>query len=96
MIETVRWKQHQTLVFFGRNGTGLCTGIEVFDYDAVVTLTPFTSKDRLARCEIAVPLSSVPGLIDALEKVHRQHERQGPDLKPLATTLEQVHQQCKR
>ena len=55
MIETVRWKQHQNLVFFGRNGTGLCTGIEVFDYDGVVTLTPFTSKDRLARCEIAVP-----------------------------------------
>ena len=89
MIETVRWKPHERLVFFGRNGTGRCTGIEVFDYDGVVSLTPFTSKDRLARCEIAVPASALSELINALEKVRRQHEGHGPDLKPLATALEQ-------
>ncbi len=92
MIETVRWKQHQNLVFFGRNGTGFCTGIEVFDYDSVVSLTPFTSKDRLARCEIAVPVSALPELITALDNVRRQHEH--PDPKPLATALENVRQQC--
>ena len=47
MIETVRWKRTKSLVFFGRNGTGLCTGIEIFHYDGVVSLTPFTSKDQV-------------------------------------------------
>lgn len=72
MIETIRWKSHERLVFLGRNGTGFCTGIELFHDDGVLSLQPITSKDLLARCEITMPMSALPRLIKALQQIHRE------------------------
>ena len=72
MTETIRWQPHERLVFFGRNGTGRCTGIEIFHNDGVVSLQPITSKNQVGRCEITVPVSVLPGLTRALGKIRRQ------------------------
>ncbi len=75
MTETIRWQPHERLVFFGRNGTGRCSGIEIFHNDHVLSLTPFTSKNQLARCEITLPESTLPELIEALDKVRREMQK---------------------
>jgi hypothetical protein len=69
MIETIRWKPNDRLRFLGRNGTGRCTGIEVFHNDGVVFLRPFTSKNEAGRCEIAVPVTALPQLAAVLHAV---------------------------
>ena len=72
MTETIRWESYERLVFFGRNGTGLCTGIEIFHNDGVVSLQPITSKNQVARCEITVPVSALSRLTRALHRLRQQ------------------------
>jgi hypothetical protein len=72
MFENVRWEPHERLVSLGRNGTGRCTGIELFHNDGVVSHQPITSKNQLARCEITMPMSAVPSLIAALKTISIQ------------------------
>jgi hypothetical protein len=65
---TVKWKKDKLTNFTGRNGYMLCSGIEVLpmSFDDKVMLTPVTGKDRLGRCDIAIPTESIDELIKTL------------------------------
>lgn len=59
--------------FTGRNGYGKSAGIDVMlihfgnDSESKILLTPLTSKKVLARCDMTIPVSSVPELIEVLQ-----------------------------
>ena len=56
--------------FVGRNGTGMCRGIEVLDLTdknpPKVMIAPINSKGKVANCNIDIPVEDIPALIAAL------------------------------
>ena len=71
MNECVRWPRDERLNFLGRNGYGLCTGLDVFAFDQVVELRPITSRNRIGRAEICVPVAAIPAVIALLRDFRR-------------------------
>lgn len=57
----------RTTSFLGRNGCFKATGLTIFKLDDVLQIYPVTSKDKLGKCNICIPQSSVPELIDTLK-----------------------------
>lgn len=56
--------------FTGRNGFMKCSGIDLLETsDKTVMLSPITSKGTIGRCDISVPVESIPALIAALEQL---------------------------
>lgn len=55
--------------FLGRNGNFKQSGINIFDTDDTIYLTPITSKGDLGRCEISIPKEDVSRLIAQLQKI---------------------------
>lgn len=45
-----------TTEFLGRNGMGRQHGLEIFEMNHLVVLTPITSKGSPARCSMEIPL----------------------------------------
>jgi hypothetical protein len=75
MNTTIRWPRAERLLFLGRNGYGLCTGLDIFEFEGVVELRPITSKDRIGRAEICVPIAALPRLLQALKGIRRPKKR---------------------
>ena len=67
--QEVTWATHSTVVLHGRNGTGLCAGLQIAEAGAKVTLTPITSRNKLANCHIDVPVDRLAEVIDALRQM---------------------------
>lgn len=58
IARVIRWPRSDNLTFYGRNGTGLCTGLQVvplFRFGRVC-IEPITSKGVPASCNIDLPL----------------------------------------
>jgi hypothetical protein len=72
MSETVRWPRQERLWFLGRNGYGLCTGLDLFEFEGIVELRPITSKNQIGRAEICMPLTAVPRLTKMLARIRRR------------------------
>lgn len=74
----------KTSQFTGRNGTGICSGIEV--YKSVigenVTIIPITSKGKLANCTITIPDEEVKNLVKTLNQTFKD--------APLITHLQAI------
>lgn len=65
--------------FTGRNGYSKCSGLEVMEYrnrpeGACFFLTPLTSKGKLANCDIIIPVSAIPELVNALLRLKNEGE----------------------
>jgi hypothetical protein len=71
MNRTVRWPRAERLLFLGRNGYALCTGLDIFEFEGVIELRPITSKDRIGRAEICVPTAAVRELVRTLNGICR-------------------------
>lgn len=71
MNEIVRWPPDERFCSLGRNGYGLCTGLDVFTFDDVVELRPITSKNQIGRAEIGIPVTALPRLIRILRGICR-------------------------
>lgn len=54
--------------FLGRNGTGYCDGVAVYEHDwkECLNIAPITSKGVIGRCSIDIPVSCVPDVVLAL------------------------------
>lgn len=67
MIMTVNLKR--VTKFTGRNGYFNMKALEVMalDHKDSILLTPITSKDRSARCDIEIPVDDIPDLINTLK-----------------------------
>jgi hypothetical protein len=54
--------------FTGRNGTGKCSGIEVFPLETQpdILITPLTSRGELARCDFRIPKCDAHKVAEAL------------------------------
>lgn len=66
----VMWQDNDNPYFLGRNGEGQSHGVEVTNYDngfRLVHIEPITSKGKVARCVVTVPLDKVDDLIAALK-----------------------------
>lgn len=67
MQTVVEWETLTT--FTGRSGSAHCKGVEVMELDrGGVVITPLTSKGLIGKCDIEVPKSALPELINALRK----------------------------
>jgi len=55
--------------FLGRNGRYKCDGVNVSRAEETVVISPLTSRGLVGRCEIELPISEVPALVVALQKV---------------------------
>jgi hypothetical protein len=62
--KTINFKQQVT--FTGRNGTFKCVGVEVWELSNRVTISPITSKGKIGRCDIDIPLENLGEFINAL------------------------------
>ena len=64
---TIKWDRMTN--FTGRNGYFVCSGIEVMplESDKKVMLTPLTGRGDCARCNVTIPVESLPELITALQ-----------------------------
>jgi len=67
----------ERLCFLGRNGIGLCTGLDVFEFDGVVELRPITSKNQIGRAQLSLPLTAVPRFVKSLARIHRKSQNSG-------------------
>ena len=74
-MPTILYPENAECNFTGRNGYGKSAGIDVLlidyenGYEPKVLLTPLTSKKALARCDMTIPVSSVPELIAMLQSM---------------------------
>jgi hypothetical protein len=66
----VRWSPATHAL--GRNGRILCKGVETSCGREVFVLTALTSRGNPARCQIAIPYGSLPGLIAAMQEAARE------------------------
>lgn len=62
----------KTTDFLGRNGMFTATGLEITacittGNNSVITLSPITSKEQIARCFIEIPREDIPALIAELQ-----------------------------
>ena len=73
MNESIRWQRDERLNFLGRNGYGLCTGLDVFAFDRVLEIWPITSKNQIGRAEICMPVAAIPAVIALLRRIARQN-----------------------
>ena len=71
MISTIRWLANARLHFLGRNGIAKCTGLDVFHHEGVVELQPYTSKGRVGRCRLCIPVAALRETIGILSAVHK-------------------------
>jgi hypothetical protein len=62
----ITWPVDEQLVFFGRNGTGKCSGLWITDAGDYITLRPLTSRGQIAKCSIDVPKTHVHKLAEIL------------------------------
>jgi hypothetical protein len=63
----VRWPRAETVVFHGKNGTGLCCGLWLTVLEDKIVLRPITSRGKLANCFIDVPTAVLPQVLAALK-----------------------------
>lgn len=68
-IETVHWLKDEGATFHGRNGTGACTGLDLFLHRGIVDLQPYTSREMLGNCNIEIPVSALPQIISTLKRI---------------------------
>lgn len=68
-MQEITWPTHAQVVFHGRNGTGLCAGLEITEDNDKITLTPITRRNKPANCHIEVPLVLLPEIIAVLRQM---------------------------
>lgn len=74
-MTTILYPENAECNFTGRNGYGKSAGIDVVlidygnDSESKILLTPLTSRKVLARCDMTIPISSVPELIAVLQSM---------------------------
>ena len=70
---------NRTTNFTGRNGYMQCKGMDVLTLPGSnsVMLSPLTSRGKVGRCDIEVPIEALPQLIEALQAVKGQNEPSG-------------------
>lgn len=63
--------------FTGRNGYFRQSGLEVLHSSGRpnIMLVPITGKGREARCDMEIPLESLPELIRVLQKIEKEGDR---------------------
>ena len=70
MNATVKFNRPKddTAMFLGRNGYFTCVGVEIFDmtFRKVVEISPITSKGKVGRCYIQIPIGNLPEVIEKL------------------------------
>lgn len=83
MVKNISFKT--TTKFLGRNGTGQCTGLNLFTYPnpgdtskehPSITISPITSKGLAGKCHIEVPIEEVPGLINTLQETIDKYSKE--------------------
>jgi len=63
-------KFKRTSTFLGRNGEFKSTGLRInLTFDNGIFIEPITSKDKTGRAYLAIPIESIPELIEALKSL---------------------------
>jgi len=67
MATPVTWKRSTN--FTGRNGYSKCSGLDMLplDHNDSVMLSPLTSRGAVGRCNIEIPMESLPEVIAKLQ-----------------------------
>lgn len=77
-MKEIKWDKEKGASFEGRNGMGICTGVEVWhkERENFICIQPITSRGRHARCLIDIPTEALPELFDAIKSlVYVRHTR---------------------
>jgi len=69
MSAKLTWKR--TTNFTGRNGFLKCNGLDLLKmiHNKSILISPITSKGKIGRCDIEVPLEAIPAVIQELERM---------------------------
>lgn len=71
----ILWQDNKMAWALGRNGLLKTSGVTVWpDSRGYVVLTPLTSRGTEGRCDIAIPITEINQLIDALTAVRNGKE----------------------
>lgn len=62
--------------YLGRNGTGKCTGVNILPSldEKNFWIAPINSKGSVARCEILIPMDTIPEVINTLNKMYKTYQ----------------------
>lgn len=55
--------------YYGRNGGGNCTGINVIGHTNHIALYPMNSRGFTSNCMIPIPKEEIDNLIESLQKL---------------------------
>lgn len=59
--------------FLGRNGFYRASGIQAeMIYDNMVVIEPITTKNKIGRCQIWIPVEDIPELIMDLKRIYSE------------------------
>jgi hypothetical protein len=62
--------------FTGRNGFFQCSGVEIMSIsDNKVMISPFTSKGKVGRCDIAIPIEDIPEFTNKLLEIYNNENK---------------------
>jgi hypothetical protein len=65
-MKKVTWKESTR--FLGRNGLFKCNGVDFFEnFSGGIAIMPITSKGVTGKCEIEIPVESIPQVIKSLK-----------------------------
>jgi len=80
----VRWQKNVNLRYTATRRSGYCCGIAAFPnigsntdgtFQRFIMIEPFTSRDTLAPCSIAIPTDSIEEVIELLREKKAEAER---------------------
>ena len=78
----IKWSGNEITKYLGRNGTGKCIGVNIYDYTPMnskveehcntIEISPINSKGDVARCSMIIPLEAIPELTAHLQGIYMQ------------------------